>query len=220
VLVLLLALLFPPPAAAAWLWPADGTVVERFAYDARAPFARGARRGIVIEAATGSPVRAACAGRVRFAGTAGANGRTVTVACGRYSTTYLALSSIGVREGARVRGGARLGRAGPDGVRFGVRRRADRWAYLDPLAFLPPRATPHEVPPLGRAPRGTPFRAPPPGRLPRPRPFERAAPEGAPAVPLVAWLGLAAAACGLVGAPLIRLGRRRRRRGAAAATLR
>src|SRR4051794_12248059 len=112
VLVLLALLLLASPADAAWSWPAEGPVVRAFSYDARAPFARGARRGIVIGAARGSPVRAACSGRVRFAGGAGANGRTVTVACGAYATTYLELSSIGVREGATVRRGARLGRAG------------------------------------------------------------------------------------------------------------
>jgi murein DD-endopeptidase MepM/ murein hydrolase activator NlpD len=217
VLLVALALLLAPPAAGSWSWPAEGPVVRQFTYDARMPFERGARRGIVIGAARGSPVRAACAGIVRFAGTAGANGRTVTVACGAYATTYLALSSIAVREGARVRAGARLGRAGPEGVRFGVRRRGDRWAYLDPLAFLTARRGPGGTPVLGRAPRAEPLRPPP---LPvRPRLAPERPPARAPTLPLVAWLGLAAAACGVVGAPLIRLRRRRRRRAAVAATL-
>jgi hypothetical protein len=157
---------------------------------------------------------------VRFAGSAGANGRTVTVACGPYATTYLALSSIGVREGMSVRRGTWLGRAGPDGVRFGVRRSAGRWAYLDPLALLPSRRGPGDLPPLGRAPRGLPLRAPPaPATVPaRPPPAASEPHRDPPAVPLVAWVGLAATACGLAGAPLIRV--RRRRRAAGAATLR
>src|SRR5262245_3721245 len=74
--LLLLALLLPRPAAGAdggaprerWRWPLHGDVVGAFRYAPRHPFAAGARRGIDIAAPPGSTVRAACPGRVTFAG--------------------------------------------------------------------------------------------------------------------------------------------------------
>src|SRR4051794_17748568 len=97
-LLLLIALGLPSPAGAGlpgWRWPVDGPVLARFT-DAGSPFAAGRPRGIDIAARPGSPVRAACTGRVRFAGVAGPSGRTVTLACGALATTYLHLSAIGV----------------------------------------------------------------------------------------------------------------------------
>src|SRR3712207_8704625 len=55
------------------------------------------------------------------AGTAGSSGRTVSVECGPYTTSYLHLASIGVEEGARVRRGERLGTAGTTGDRKSTR---------------------------------------------------------------------------------------------------
>ena len=155
-----------PPAAAAWTWPVRGPVISRFAYRAASPFARGQRRGVDIAAPSGTPVVAACSGRVRFAGAVGTAGRTVSMACGRFVVSYLHLDAIRTRHGARLRTGDPLGTVGATGRRherrphlsFGVRRVGTRWAYVDPLRLLPAE---HGIPPdTSPAPRGR--RAPPP----------------------------------------------------------
>ena len=182
----LFALLLPRPAAAAWRlddrwrWPVDGIVVGRFAYDRTASFAAGARRGIDIAAAPGAAARSACRGRVTFAGPVpGRRGLGVTVRCGPLVATHLGLARLGVRRGARVLAGTRLGSVGPAGrVRLGARRAADRFGYVDPLSLLrgdgPPR-DPAVPGPAGRRRQSVPV-VPRPGS--RPVPLGRA--PGAP----------------------------------------
>src|SRR4051812_5455832 len=63
-LVLLVA---APNVRAAWQPPVDGDVLRRFATGPD-PYARGQHRGVDLAAAPGATVRAACPGRVRFAG--------------------------------------------------------------------------------------------------------------------------------------------------------
>src|SRR4051795_9959895 len=134
----LFALLVPRPAGAApslrdhrWRWPVDGTVVGRFAYARSAPFTvegaggglfayarsapftAGARRGIDIAAAPGAAVRAACRGRVAFAGAVpGGRGLGGTVRCGAPVARHPGLVRLAVRRGHRVGAGARLGSVG------------------------------------------------------------------------------------------------------------
>jgi murein DD-endopeptidase MepM/ murein hydrolase activator NlpD len=203
-----LVLVAAAPAAdarARWVAPVPGEVVRPFAVGAH-PFAPGQHRGVDLAARAGEAVRAACGGRVRFAGAVPGRGRVVTVACGRLVATHLGLERAGVRPGAVVTAGARIGTAGRAGhVQLGARRAGQRHGYVDPLALL--AAAP---PPLGPAPparpRGRPVapaRRPPPP----PRPAPVAAP--APASPPLAWLGLALVA-GAV--PLGGIARARRRR--------
>jgi hypothetical protein len=176
-------------------------------------------------------VRAACRGTVSFAGSAGTSGRTVSVECGGYTASYLHLSSIAVERGDRLRRGEPIGEAGTTGrprlrephLYFGVRRTGERWAYIDPLSLLPRLAggPPPPVPALERrrppsAPLGPAPRAAPVGRtapVGRDAPLGRAAPVGraAPALPLAAWVGLAALAAALAATPLARARRRARR---------
>jgi murein DD-endopeptidase MepM/ murein hydrolase activator NlpD len=138
------------PAEAAWLWPVRGEVITQYR-NGSDPYAGGQHRGIDIAAAVGTPVGAAAGGEVRFAGTAGSSGLTVSVRTGDgYDTSYLHLSSIAVRAGERVAGGERLGAVGTTGERsataphlhFGVREAGTRYAYVDPLSLLPPTAAP------------------------------------------------------------------------------
>jgi hypothetical protein len=172
-----------PPAHASWGWPVQGEVITQYRNGAD-PYAGGQHRGIDIAAAVGTPVVAAAGGEVRFAGTAGSSGLTVSVrTADGFDTSYLHLSSFAVRAGARVAAGERLGAVGTTGTRsavqphlhFGVREAGTRHAYVDPLSMLPPAA----APPPSDVPRPAPAPAPAP-LSPRPAPVPEPAPRGAP----------------------------------------
>ena len=176
-LLIAVVLAFPSTAhARTWRWPVRGEVVRHFALDKRDTFAKGQHRGIEIAAARGTRVRSACAGRVHFAGTVPRHGRTVSVTCGPFVATYLHLSSTAVRRGQRLAQGQRLGTTSAH-LHFGIRRRADRFAYIDPLSLLPSD-------PLGPAP-------PPLAAGPRPRAGPTAPPSMPAQIPAAVWAGLA-----------------------------
>ena len=169
----------PTAAVAAWVWPVSGEVITPYR-NGSDPYATGQHRGIDLAAPIGTPVRAAAAGDVRFAGTAGSSGVTISIRTSDgYDTSYLHLSALDVRAGAHVSAGERIGAVGTTGTRsaasphlhFGVRDAGTRHAYHDPLAFLPP------APPASPAPE-------PPAPVPAPRP-EPSPPPPAP-VPLPA----------------------------------
>jgi hypothetical protein len=144
-LVAALFLVAPPGAeAAGWRWPVRGPVLTSYANDNARPYAGGMHRGIDIGAGVGTPVVAARAGTVMYAGALGAAGVVVAVRAGPYATSYLHLSEVSVSRGDRVAMGERLGAVGTTGRRsvrephlhFGVRMAAsDR--YVDPLSLLP-----------------------------------------------------------------------------------
>jgi hypothetical protein len=187
-----LAVVSPDAVAGGWLWPVHGPVIARFRYGPD-PFARGQRRGIDIAATRGTPVVSACSGRVRFAGSVGASGRTVSVACGAFVASYLHLDCIATRRGARIDAGDEIGTVGTTGRRresrphlaFGARRIDRRWGYVDPLRLLggeqdpppdsapavfrrrrpqlPVLAAPRRAPQPDAAPQPAPGRAPEPG---------------------------------------------------------
>ena len=117
--------LVPPPARAAtgWRWPVRGPIADAYRYREATPFLAGQRRGIVIAAPTGAAVRAACAGRVSFAGRAGPAGRGVSVACGALTATYTRLDEVAVRRGQHIEVGDALGRLGGRGLHLGARLR-------------------------------------------------------------------------------------------------
>jgi hypothetical protein len=223
--------------AAGWIRPVDGSVLRAFAVGPDR-YAAGQHRGVDLAAAPGSPVRAACGGRVSFAGRVPGGGRTVSVRCGALVATYQHLGSMAVARGRVVMAGGPIGRSGrarPEAhVHLGARV-ATTGEYRDPLTLftgaapgpLPPvplsRRTPPAEParrlpprPLGRAPApmAQPAPAPALARLPAARPF---APAPAPAVPgaagrlpWVVWTGLALVALGLpLGGGLIVAHRRR-----------
>ena len=168
-----------PAHGAGWLRPVPGAVMHRFAYGSN-PFRRGLHRGIDLEAAPGTAVRAPCAGRVVFAGRAPAGEIVVTVRCGGWRVTALPLATLSVRRGAWVAPGARLGTvaAGAEhgGLHLGVRRANDRFGYVNPLRFF--RGADHPVPPTVLARRDA-RRGPPPG--PRPAKQRDVAPRRRPA---------------------------------------
>jgi hypothetical protein len=144
-----------------------GPVVTPYA-NGSDPYAGGQHRGIDIAAPVGTPVVAAAGGLVTFAGPLGSSGLTVAIRTDDgFDTSYLHLSAASVGAGDRVATGAPIGRVGTTGRRsavaphlhFGVREAGSRFAYRDPLDFLPvvPSAPPQ--PAARPAPMTTPVRA-------------------------------------------------------------
>ncbi len=161
-----------------------GVVARGFAYSPAEPFAAGRHRGVDLAARPGETVRAPCAGAVAYAGRG-----VVTLRCGPWRVTHLPLATLTVRAGARVREGARLGTLAASrehqGLHLGVRRAGDRFAYVDPLPFLP-----SDVPRVGppAASRGRAARAPgaaptAPGAAPTVPGAAPTVPEAAPTAP-------------------------------------
>ena len=181
-------LLAAPSARADWIWPVHGAVITPYR-NGDDPYAAGQHRGIDIAADVGTPVVAATGGEVRFAGTAGSSGITVSIRTsdGLFDTSYLHLSSTAVRKGDRVSAGDRVGAVGTTGQRsaaaphlhFGVRDAGTRHDYRDPLSYLPspplPVERPEPAPAPGPAPIGAP--APRPHAPPAPRPRGVPAPQ-------------------------------------------
>ena len=182
---------FAPPAVATdgWTWPVAGELITPYR-NGTDPYASGQHRGIDIGAPVGTPVVAAAAGEVRFAGTAGSNGLTVSIrTADGYDTSYLHLSALSVPAGAAVSAGDRLGAVGTTGSRsaeaphlhFGVREAGSRHAYIDPLTLLgaPPAPAPAPRPAEPQPAPAPPLAVPPPA--PAPAPGARSGPPGAPA---------------------------------------
>jgi hypothetical protein len=154
-------LLLPPAAGAAssWRWPVEGPVITPYR-NGDDPYAGGQHRGIDIAAPVGTRVVAAAAGTVTFAGTAGSSGLTVAIRTddGGFDTAYLHLASAAVHRGDHLTAGDELGTVGTSGRRsaaeshlhFGVREAGSRFAYRDPLDFLP------VAPPASAPPRAVP----------------------------------------------------------------
>jgi murein DD-endopeptidase MepM/ murein hydrolase activator NlpD len=134
----LAALRTPPPASPIQLgWPVDVPATDRFG-----PRGNRFHTGIDFPAPTGTPIAAAGAGQVTYAGhLEGGWGLVVTIAHGTgVRTMYAHLSAIDVKLGARVAAGGRIGLVGATGhatgphLHFEVRLRG---AAIDPLTALP-----------------------------------------------------------------------------------
>jgi murein DD-endopeptidase MepM/ murein hydrolase activator NlpD len=174
-----------PTPAVVWRRPVPGAVTRAFAYGPD-PFRRGWHRGVDLAAAPGSVVRAACTGQVVTASDGGGVGAgVVTLRCGPWRVTHLPLASVTVQAGARIRAGSRVGTlarsAAHAGLHLGVRRADDRFAYVDPVPFLPEAKTRRGPPPaLPLARRVPPETVPEPRAVPRERQPRRTAPRTAP----------------------------------------
>jgi lipoprotein NlpD len=127
----------PPEAAFDWRWPADGTVIGRFA--AGDP----TRQGVDIAGKSGSPVRAAADGVVVYsgAGLVGYGELIIVKHSEQWLSAYGHNRSRLVNEGQRVKAGeqiAEMGRSGAsrDMLHFEIRYNGKP---QDPLAALPKR---------------------------------------------------------------------------------
>jgi murein DD-endopeptidase MepM/ murein hydrolase activator NlpD len=101
----------PVVSGGGWTWPARGPVTSEFGR-------RWGRmhEGIDIGAGSGSPVVAARAGRVSYAGTMGGYGRIVLIDHGGgVVTAYAHLSAISASAGSSVDAGQRIGSVGCSG---------------------------------------------------------------------------------------------------------
>lgn len=217
--------------ARGWERPVDGAVLRPFTVGPDR-FATGQHRGVDLAAPPGARVRAACTGRVSFAGRVPGGGLTVSVRCGRLTATYQQLGAAALRAGQVVVAGAAIGTSGSarprPHVHLGARDRLTG-AYVDPLSLLAgaPRALPPPLPaarrplPLGPAPgaRRAPVRAV--RARPAVRPLALPGPGEMPArvppsargqrLPWPVWLGLALFGLGLPLGGLVRVRERRRR---------
>lgn len=240
-LVLVLALLPTATAAAAergrtWQRPVAGPVLRAFSLSAER-FAPGQHRGVDLGAPLGAVVRAACGGRVSFAGRVPRGGRTVSVRCGPLIATYQQLGSVTARGNEMLARGERLGTVGRSEdprkrrphLHLGAREAATE-RYVDPLTLLAgvPRAVPL-VPgarapgrrplPLGPAPHGLRVQADA-RRVHAPQAIAaRARRVPVATTPWTVWIGLLCVGLGLPLGALVSVRRRRRGRRAAAAPL-
>lgn len=100
-----------PVSSSGWVWPSGGPVTSEYG-----PRWGRQHQGIDIGAGTGSPIVAARAGTVSFAGTMGGYGSmTMIDHGGGITTAYAHQSAIGVRPGQSVSAGERIGSIGCSG---------------------------------------------------------------------------------------------------------
>lgn len=138
--LLTVALPWPARAAGTWTWPVVGPVIEGFD-PPDAPFGSG-HRGIDIASPVGTPVHAAAAGTVTFAGPVGGRLFVTLDHGGGLESTYSFLDAVTVRRGDVVVQGQPIARSGTGhaadvvpNLHFGVRLLD---AYVDPLLYLEP----------------------------------------------------------------------------------
>lgn len=128
------------PVAGPWVRPVDGGVVRPFV----APPSRygAGHRGADLAAASGTPVRAANAGTVSFAGAVAGSLHVVVAHGGDLRTSYSFLARVDVRRGQQIARGQVVGLAGGTGgdhgpglLHLGLRI-GD--AYVDPMRLFAP----------------------------------------------------------------------------------
>ncbi len=118
-----------------WTWPASGKLIRRF--DSRA----AGKKGIDIAGKPGSPVRAAAAGKVVYAGSGlSGYGRLIIIKHNKdFLSAYAHNRKLLAREGQWVKQGeliARMGSSATDRTKlhFEVRKKGQP---VDPLRYLP-----------------------------------------------------------------------------------
>ena len=130
---------WPPVGQRCWRWPASGKVIMRYST------ADGGNKGIDIAASRGTPIYAAGAGRVVYAGNQlrGYGNLIMIKHSEDYITAYAHNDQLLVNNGQSVKSGqkiATMGNTDADSVRlhFQIRYRA---TAIDPLRYLPPQGS-------------------------------------------------------------------------------
>ncbi|MDR2793200.1 MAG: peptidoglycan DD-metalloendopeptidase family protein [Treponema sp.] len=99
-------------------WPARGYITDVYGYRYD-PFGSGSREfhnGMDISARTGTPIRAAMAGQVTFAGWSDSYGNYVVIRhSGGYRTLYAHMSVLRTKTGAYINAGEQIGDVGSTG---------------------------------------------------------------------------------------------------------
>jgi murein DD-endopeptidase MepM/ murein hydrolase activator NlpD len=101
-----------------FFWPARGYITDTYGYryDPFGGSSREFHNGMDISARTGTPVYAAMAGRVAFAGWSDSYGYYVVINhSGGYRTLYAHMSVLRAKAGAVVNAGERIGDVGSTG---------------------------------------------------------------------------------------------------------
>jgi murein DD-endopeptidase MepM/ murein hydrolase activator NlpD len=125
----------PAPSASGFIWPVDGPITSGYGM-------RWGRlhAGIDIGAGFGTPIRAAAAGTVTYAGWLGGYGNLIVVDHGGgLSTAYAHQQRIYVGVGASVAQGEVLGEVGSTGCSFGPHLHFEvrvNGTAVDPLGYL------------------------------------------------------------------------------------
>jgi murein DD-endopeptidase MepM/ murein hydrolase activator NlpD len=137
------AALYPATAAASgtWVWPVTGPVIRGFD-PPDDPYGAG-HRGIDIAAPVGTPVLAAQAGTVTFAGKVGGQLFVTVDHGGGLVSSYSWVSALRVRKDDVIARGQTIALSGtghpasgePPHLHVGVRLNGQ---YVDPLAYLSP----------------------------------------------------------------------------------
>ena len=126
----------PPAGAGGWRWPTSGSVTSGFGY-------RWGRmhEGIDIGAGTGTPIYAATAGTVTYAGSMSGYGNMVLIDHGGgIVTAYAHQNSISVSVGTSVAGGDQIGTVGSTGQSTGPHLHFEvrvGGSPRDPMGYLP-----------------------------------------------------------------------------------
>jgi lipoprotein NlpD len=126
-----------PPASTgsvAWIWPTDGTILERYS-------ANGPNKGIDIAGRMGQPILAAAAGQVVYEG-GGLRGYGQLIIIKHnadFLSAYAHCDKIYVKEGNVIKRGQRIADMGSSGaervkLHFEIRYRG---APVDPQIYLP-----------------------------------------------------------------------------------
>jgi murein DD-endopeptidase MepM/ murein hydrolase activator NlpD len=131
---------FAPAPGGTWAWPVHGPVIRGFD-PPDTPFG-GGHRGIDIAVAPGTPILAAEAGTVSFAGRVGGELFVTIVHGGGLSSTYSWISSTTVRKGELVSRARPIGTTGtgPPGASLPHLHLGAKFdgEYVDPLLLLAP----------------------------------------------------------------------------------
>ena len=122
-------------------WPVEGAIVYRFGRDTLPSGGIIRWNGVGIAAATGMPVRAVEAGKVRLVGQFGTYGLTIVLEHGNgYYSVYSHLQSAAVKLGAIITKGETIGAVGGENSDYGPHLhfeiRGENQVALDPTTWL------------------------------------------------------------------------------------